>query len=42
MLKTADKKQMDYIIEFTQKHPDNKDVAIVKNDTMENILNYIK
>ena len=42
MLKTADKKQMDYIIDFAQKHPDNKDVAIVKNDTMENILNYIK
>ena len=42
MLKTADKKQMDYIIDFVQKHPDNKDVAIVKHDTMENILNYIK
>ena len=42
MLKTADKKQMDYIIDFAQKHPDNKDVAIVKHDTMENILNYIK
>ena len=42
MLKTADKKQMDYIIDFAQKHPDNKDVVIVKHDTMENILNYIK
>ena len=42
MLTTADKKQMDYIIDFAQKHPDNKDVAIVKHDTMENILNYIK
>ena len=42
MLKTADKKQMDYIIDFAQKHPDNKDVSIVKHDTMENILNYIK
>ena len=42
MLKTADKKQMDYIIDFAQKHPDNKDVAIVKHDTIENILNYIK
>lgn len=42
MLKTADKKQMDYIIDFAQKHPDNNDVSIVKNDTMENILNYIK
>ena len=41
MLTTADKKQMDYIIEFAQKHPDNKDVSIVKHDTMENILNYI-
>ena len=41
MLKTADKKQMDYIIDFAQKHPDNKDVAIVKHDTMENILKYI-
>ena len=42
MLKTADKKQMDYIIDFAQKHPDNNDVSIVKHDTMENILNYIK
>ena len=42
MLKTADKKQMDYIIDFAQKHPDNKDISIVKHDTMENILNYIK
>ena len=41
MLTTADKKQMDYIIDFAQKHPDNKDVAIVKHDTMENILKYI-
>ena len=41
MLKTADKKQMDYIIDFVQKHPDNKDVSIVKHDTMENILKYI-
>lgn len=42
MITTADKKQMDYIIDFAQKHPDNKDVSIVKHDTMENILNYIK
>ena len=42
MLKTADKKQMDYIIDFAQKHPDNKDVSIVKHDTIENIINYIK
>ena len=42
MLTKADKKQMDYIIDFAQKHPDNNDVAIVKHDTMENILNYIK
>ena len=42
MLKTADKKQMDYIIDFAQKHPDNKDISIVKHGTMENILNYIK
>ena len=42
MLTKADKKQMDYIIDFAQKHPDNKDVQIVKHDTMENILNYIK
>ena len=42
MLTTADKKQMYYIIDFAQKHPDNKDVSIVKRDTMENILNYIK
>lgn len=41
MLTTADKKQMDYIIDFAQEHPDNKDVAIVKHDTMENILKYI-
>ena len=41
MLTTADKKQMDYIIDFAQKHPDNKDVSIVKHDTMENILKYI-
>ena len=42
MLKTADKKQMDYIIDFVQKHPDNKDISIIKHDTIENILNYIK
>ena len=42
MLKTADKKQMDYIIDFAQKHTDNKDISIVKHDTIENILNYIK
>ena len=42
MLTKADKKQMDYIIDFAQKHPDNNDVSIVKHDTMENILNYIK
>ena len=42
MLKTADNKQMDYIIDFAQKHPDNKDISIVKHDTIENILNYIK
>ena len=42
MLKTVDKKQMDYIIDFAQKHPDNKDISIVKHDTIENILNYIK
>ena len=41
MITTADKKQMDYIIDFAQKHPDNKDVQIVKHDTMENILKYI-
>lgn len=41
MITTADKKQMDYIIDFAQKHPDNKDVVIVKHDTMENILKYI-
>ena len=38
----AEKEQMDYIIDFARKHPDNKDVAIVKHDTMENILKYIK
>ena len=42
MITTADKKQMDYIIDFAQKHPDNKDISIVKHDTIENILNYIK
>ena len=42
MITTADKKQMYYIIDFAQKHPDNKDVSIVKHDTIENILNYIK
>ena len=41
MITTADKKQMDYIIDCAQKHPDNKDVSIVKHDTMENILKYI-
>ena len=41
MLTTADKKQMDYIIDFAKKNPDNKDVSIVKHDTMENILKYI-
>ena len=42
MITTADKKQMDYIIDFAQKYPDNKDVSIVKHGTMENILDYIK
>ena len=42
MITTADKKQMDYIIDFAQKHPDNKDISIVKHDTIENILNHIK
>ena len=42
MLTTADKKQMDYIIDFAQKHPDNKDISILKHDTIENIINYIK
>ena len=42
MITTADKKQMDYIIDFARKYPDNKDVQIVKHDTMENILKYIK
>ena len=42
MLKTADKKQMHYIIGFAQKYPDNKDISIVKHDTIENILNYIR
>ena len=41
MLTKADKKQMDYIIDFAQKHPDNKDISSVKHDTMENILKYI-
>ena len=41
MITTADKKQMNYIIDFAQKHPDNKDISIVKHDTIENILKYI-
>ena len=38
MLTTADNKQMQYIIDFVQKHTENKDISLVKRDTIENIL----
>ena len=42
MLNTADKKQIDRIIQFATEHPENKDVQIVKHDTIENIVKDIK
>ena len=42
MLNTADKKQIDRIIQFATEHPENKDVQVVKHDTIENIVKDIK
>ena len=42
MLNTADKKQIDRIIQLATEHPENKDVRIVKHDTIENIVKDIK
>lgn len=41
MIKSADNKQMESIINFMKEHPDNADACIIKYGNMENILNYI-
>ena len=41
MLKTADKKQMEGLLQFMENHPDNTDAIIIKSGTMEEILQYI-
>lgn len=40
-IETADNKQMELYIDFMKKYPDNTDAHIVKDGTMEEILNYI-
>lgn len=37
-----DKSKMQMIINFMRKYPDYNGIKVVKHDTMENILNYIK
>ena len=41
MLKTADNKQMEGLLQFMESHPDNTDARIIKSGTMEEILQYI-
>lgn len=41
MIKTTDDKNMESIIEFIKKYPDNKDACIFKFGTREEILQYI-
>lgn len=40
-IKTADNKRMESFIDFMEKHPDNTDACIVKDWTIEEILNYM-
>ena len=42
VLKTADNKQMEGLLQFIESHPDNTDARIVTSGNMEEILMYIK
>ncbi len=42
VIKTADNKHMEGLLQFMESHPDNTDARIIKSGTMEEILNYIK
>ena len=42
VIKTADNKHMEGLLQFMESHPDNTDARIVTSGTMEEILNYIK
>ena len=41
VLKTADNKHMEGLLQFMESHPDNTDARIIKSGTMEEILQYI-
>ena len=41
VIKTADNKYMEGILQFMESHPDNTDARIIKSGTMEEILQYI-
>lgn len=42
VIRTADNKHMEGLLQFMESHPDNTDARIIKSGTMEEILNYIK
>lgn len=41
VIKTADNKHMEGLLQFMESHPDNTDAMIIKSGTMEEILQYI-
>ena len=41
VIKTADNKYMEGLLQFMESHPDNIDARIIKSGTMEEILQYI-
>lgn len=41
VIKTADNKHMEGLLQFIESHPDNTDARIIKSGTMEEILQYI-
>ena len=41
VIKTADNKHMEGLLQFIESHPDNTDAMIIKSGTMEEILQYI-
>ena len=41
VIKTADNKHMEGLLQFIKSHPDNTDAKIIKSGTMEEILQYI-
>ena len=41
VIKTADNKHMEGLLQFMESHPDNTDARIIKSGTMEEILQYI-